>query len=604
MVRAPSPRRKCVQRIAQCLEACTLALCCTALAARTAHADPQSVTGAYSTYEQQAIRDAEGELHAAIDPAPEGKSIERIDFVRLDPIDRHVGLPLGIDAVHTTSKPWVLRREMVVREGEPWRAVTVDESARNLRKLPQLSLVLCVPMRGSTPERVRLVVITKDVWSLYVDFDLAVTGGGLESLTLEPKESNVAGLHHTALGRFVLEPKTLALGASYEVPRLDGRWLDVLVDGNVVVNRESGQLEGSYGTASVERPLVTSRTEWAWSAGTTWSNRVRRRYVDAKVATFDAPGGGSVPWMWRERTFEEHAKLTRSFGWETKNDFSVGATLSHERYRVPEDPALDPQSVAAFQRAVVPTGEDRVGPFLQWHGYTSDFLRTFDLDTLGLQEDQRLGHDLWLRVYPVLRGLGSSRDFLGTYAGASYGVPLGDGIVRAAVETTIEGTAQEITDGSVRGAFGIVTPRFGIGRLVFNATALNRFHNYLNVQSFLGGDSQLRGYPSRYLAGKDYVTTNLEYRTRSLALGSVQIGAVAVYDAGDAFNGFDHLAPKHGAGGGLRIVFPQIERAVLRLDVGVPIIAGARPSDVPPVSFFVAFHQAISLPSAGHGLGP
>jgi hypothetical protein len=574
--------------------------------ARVASADPQSLTGAYSTYEQQAIADAAKDLESHLDPAPEGKIIERIDFVRLDPIDRHDALPTAVDVVHTTSRPWVLRRELLAREGQPWRSVTVDESARNLRKLPQLSLVLCVPMQGSTSDRVRLVVITKDVWSLYVDFDLAVTGGGIESLTLEPKESNIAGLHHSALGRFVLEPQTFALGASYQIPRLDGRWIGLAVDGNVIVNRATGQPEGSYGSASVERPLVTSRTEWAWAVGTTFNDRVRRRYVNAAVATFtpDAPGSATVPWVYRDRTFEEHAKLTRSFGWETKDDFSLGASLQHARFRVPTDPSLDPRSVAAFERAVVPTGEDRVGPFLQWHGYTSDYLRTLDLDTLGLQEDQRLGHDLWLRVYPTLRGLGSTRDFFGTYAGAAYSVALGDGIARASVESTVEATAHEISDASIKAGFGVATPRFFAGRLLFNATALNRFRNYLNVQSFLGGDSQLRGYPSRYFAGKDYVTTNIEYRSRSFELGSILLGAVAFYDVGDAFDGFDHLDPKQAVGGGLRIVFPQIERAVLRLDVGVPIMAGARPSDVPPVSFFVAFHQAISLPSPGAGLGP
>ena len=82
------------------------------------------------------------------------------------------------------------------------------------------------------------------------------------------------------------------------------------------------------------------------------------------------------------------------------------------------------------------------------------------------------------------------------------------------------------------------------------------------------------------------------------------LGAVAFYDVGDAFSGFDHLSPKQAVGGGLRIVFPQIERAVLRLDVGVPIVSGVRPADVPPVSFFVAFHQALTLPSPGAGLGP
>ena len=540
-----------------------------------------------------------------VDPAPEGRTIESIEYVRLEPIDKHDPLPAAIDVVHTTTRPWVLRRELVAREGQAWSSVVVDESARNLRKLPQLSLVVCVPMVGSTPDRVRLVVITKDVWSLYVDFDLVVTSGGLESLTLEPKESNVAGLQHTALARFVLQPESISLGASYRIPRLDGRWIDALVDANVVINRASGEPEGTFGTASTGRPLVTSRTEWGWSTKTTFSNQLVRRYVNASVATFtpSAPGATPVPWVYRERSFAQDAKVTRSFGWETKNDVSVGAYFSHARYGVPPGPS-DPESIREFVRLATPTGEDRVGPFVQWHGYANDYLRTFDLDTLGLQEDHRLGHDLWLRVYPVLRALCSSRNLFGTYGGAAYGVPLGDGLARAAVESTLETTADGLSDASVKAALGAVSPRLGLGRFVFQATFLDRFENYLNARSFVGGESFLRGYPSRYLSGRDLVAANLEYRTRSIDLAAVHFGAVLFYDVADAFDEPGDVDPKHAIGAGLRVVFPQIDRAVLRFDVGVPVSAEPRPADVPPFSFFVAFQQAFSLPTVGGDRGP
>jgi outer membrane translocation and assembly module TamA len=136
---------------------------------------------------------------------------------------------------------------------------------------------------------------------------------------------------------------------------------------------------------------------------------------------------------------------------------------------------------------------------------------------------------------------------------------------------------------------------------------LNRWQNYLNVQSYLGGESLLRGYPSRLFVGKDMVTTNLEYRSPPLDLSAVQVGAAAFYDVGDAFNGFDHFEPKHGVGLGLRVVFPQVERAVLRADVGFPLDRPSDPSTgqpIAPVAFFVTFHQALTLPAVGAGLGP
>ncbi|HEX8793630.1 MAG TPA: BamA/TamA family outer membrane protein [Polyangiaceae bacterium] len=567
------------------------------LVAARASADPASITGRYTDYEDQAIHDAASELKTTVEPQPEGKRIERIVFVRLDPIDTHDPLPLQLDVVHATSRPHVLAHEILVRQDDVWKKTLVDESARNLRLLPQLSLVLIVPMRGSTSGSVVMVVITKDVWSLYVDFDIDATSGGIEMLDLEPKETNIAGLQHTALARFVLTPNTYSFGASYEVPRLDGRWLDLLFDGNVIVNSATGAPEGTYGSASITRPLYSSQTKWAWTTFVSWTDQIDRRYENARLTYFD---GTSVPWLWRERTLVEQAKITRSFGWETKNDLSVGASIQHTAYEVPSDPSLDPAAVAAFQRADVPVGEDRVGPFIQWHGYTSNFVRVFDLDTLGLQEDNRLGHDLWLRLYPVFRAVGSTRDLFGAYAAAACTVALGDGLMTAAVETTTEVEPDRISDASVQTSVAIVTPRTGVGRLVFATTLLDRWRNYLNVQSYLGGDTMLRGFPSHQFAGKNLFATNLEYRTPHVDLASILLGLAAFYDVGDAFDGFDHFDAKHSVGFGMRAVFPQVERAVMRFDVGFPIetqgFGGA--------SFQLAFHQAIGVPVVGGGRGP
>jgi hypothetical protein len=576
------------------------------LAPRLAAADSPSLEPAYSPYEQQAIDDAASELHTTVDPAPAGKRVEHIDYVRIDPIDRHDPAPRWLDVAHVTTRVFVLRREVLVAEGARWDQARVDESARNLRALSQLSLVLCIPMRGSAPDRVRLVVITKDVWSLYPDFDVSGTGR-TTTLTLEPKETNLAGLQHTLMGRFVLDPSTYSVGASYEVPRLDGQFLDLQAEGNVVFDKTTGVVEGSYGTATAERPLFSSRTEWAWLAAFKWNDTIFRLYNDSGVSRWspgpsDAVAGsvgsaGSVPWQYRQRTLGETLQVTRSFGVEQKNDVAIGFALSRARYAATFD--ADPALASAFTAAVVPRSDDRVGPFVQWHTYTNDFMHVLDVDTLSLQEDQRLGHEIWLRVYPVLRALGSSRELLGTYAAAAYTVPLGDGFTRAAVQGTVEAERTFVPDTSVTGDLVVVTPRTGIGRLVFEATATDRVRNSLRVMSFLGGNNRLRGYPSNALAGADVFSANLEYRSRPVSVASVQLAGVLFYDVGDASSAFDQFRPKHSVGFGLRAVFPQIERPVFRLDVGFPVGPKA-----PGFGYAFAFHQAVPIPAIGVGLGP
>jgi hypothetical protein len=582
------------------------AFVCTLLFAVPAAGQPVSITTRYSPYEEQAIHDAEATLGTRTDPSPAGKRIERIDFVRIEPIDPHDPAPMAMNRVHVTSKPSVLRHELLVLEGRVWSGVLVDESARNLRLLPQLSLVLCVPMRGSAPGLVRLVVITKDVWSLYVDFDVEETTGGLQLLDLEPKETNFAGVHQTVLGRFVLQPLSYSLGASYLAPRFDRRYLSVSADANVIVNRASGDPEGHYGSVIVGQPLYSARTEWAWMTDAVWEDEIYRQYTDASLASFrETPTSTPVPWTYRQRKFEEDAQVVRSFGWQTKNDFAAGASVAAVVYRVPDYPLLPREAVCQFARAEVPLGENRVGPFVQWHGYTSDFLRIVDFDTLALQEDYRLGHEAYLRVYPVLRALGSTRDLVGTYAAVAYGARFGDGIARVLVESTIEAEASRISDAYLNTELAMATPRIlGIGRLVLDMTVLDRWRDYLNAQSSLGSDSRLRGYPTLYLNGQDLVVSNLEFRSRPVEIASLQFDATAFYDVGDAFRNPTQpntpLQPLQDVGVGLHVLFPQVTRSVLRVDVGFPILTSPLPAglaSVKPMSLYVTFGQALSLPA-------
>jgi hypothetical protein len=579
-----------------------IAMACTFAAVVKAEV-PYTITDGYSPYEEATLRDGLARVGGTLDPKPEGKTLERIEIVTLDPIEHRDPIPLAFNAVHFTTRREVIEREVLLRVGTAYRQALVDETARNLRALPQQSLVLCVAIRGSAPGRVRLLVITKDVWSLFVDFDLAYSAGGLEQLVLKPREANVLGTQNTVLARLILEPKAFSLGAGYIVPRLDGQWLALVVDANLIFERQSkGRLEGSFGSVTVTRPLFSARTEWGWVSGVTWRDEMFRRYTDAKVELFHPttePEGDGVPWAYRARSFAQQLAITRSLGWEIKNDLTFGAEMIQHRYDTPDLTSFKDQIAAAAFPAKIPTSERRVGPFVQWHGFTTDYLRILDFETLGLQEDVPLGHDVVLRVYPVTRALGSTRTFLGVYAAAQYTVPLGDGLARAAVISTTEAEADRLADASLEASIRVVTPRLGFGRLFFDAALTDRYRNQLNVLSFLGGDSRLRGFPTRYLVGKDQLAMNLEFRTRPVEVASIQMGAAMFYDVGDAFDTFSELRPKHSVGIGTRMVFPQIDRSILRFDVGFPMPFGTRPAGISPVSFFIAFDHAFPLTAVG-----
>src|SRR5947209_3280473 len=117
-----------------------------------ASAQPTSKVSEYSPYEKEAIAGALKATKLQIDPTPDGKIIERIDTYRLevleprDPIPEEIflGMPntkqrVGIEArklansLHAVSRDFVIRRAMLLKEGDPYDRVVADETARNMR---------------------------------------------------------------------------------------------------------------------------------------------------------------------------------------------------------------------------------------------------------------------------------------------------------------------------------------------------------------------------------------------------------------------------------------------------------------------------------------
>jgi hypothetical protein len=623
-------------------------------------APPPVKGGALSSYERQTIRDVLGSLREKYgidtwdnesptgelslwtvrDWNPQGKLIESVDIIPLDVFDRRdlgtyddEGATLWLlNLLHTRTRPSVVDREVLVTAGQRYEQALVDDTIRNLRAHSQLSLVLIVPLKGSAPDRVRMLVLTKDVWSLRLQWNVGIGTGGLESLVIQPAETNLAGTHQTVGVGYALGPETHTFGANYSVPRLDGRRLVLLANANVIVNRDSGQAEGTTGAVSIARPLFSAKTEWAWGTGVSWSDAILRRNINARLVGFDGSDNrgltcipsrpteflkaACIPVQYRGIGFTETAGVTRSFGWALKNDFTLGAEMNRRVYHTLDVSAFDPVAVDRF-RQYIPLSETRVGPYVQWHGYKTAYTRVLDFETLALQEDFRLGHDLWAKFYPVTTALGSTRSFAGSYLAAQYTIPIGDGLARANIEAVTEFDGDTVTDGSIDGALRFVTPRLGFGRFVVDGGALNRYANHLQRQTYLGGDTRLRGFPSAALAGKDMIVYNVEFRSRSVQILSAQVGAVLFYDAGTAFTpldangnliehgapfkGWNHVTLNQSVGGGFRGFFPFFDRVVFRVDFGVPLAKNlqAVEAGTGKYGFFITFGQAFDPPAVG-----
>ncbi len=583
----------------------------------------------YSPYEQASIDGALTELKLEREDGPDGKTVESIHTVRLEVFEKRDWAtpvwkaPRFLNVFHVVTKDYVVEREVLFRPGDTYQQTLADETQRNLAGIGALSLVLVFTAKGSTPDKVRVVVITKDVWSIRLQWNIALTNGGLEALTINPAETNFLGTHQSLGVSYDYRPETSAIGARYVIPRIVGSRVSALAEANIILNNHSASPEGSVGTVHVQKPLWSTLTEWAWGAGVGWREEKARLYRNARVRGFsldpnakcDVPSAGCVPWVYKSDLVTVGADVTRSFGWETKHDFTVGFEARRRRFCVdnPQDcpdlllppPQFDPATVAAFKTRV-PISDDRVGPYFQYQTYSTNFVRVLDLETLALQEDYRLGYRAYARVYPIFRGLGSSRDVVGFSTGLSYTFPLGwagdgapaakDGLLRMGVESVgeVDVSQGRITDGSIQGTFRLATPRTPVGRAVVDAFVLHRYENYLQRLVSPRGGSPLAGYPSRQFVGGSAAAINFEWRTRRVELfKSVELGGVVFYDVGDTYDTWKDFSPKHDAGFGARILFPQLDRVVFRVDVGFPI--SPVPVGISPVTFFVTFDQAFPM---------
>lgn len=565
-------------------------------ASRRLAAQTTTVTSERSEYEAARIDAALIRLGREVDPKPDGKILEGIDVMTLEVIEVDDPAPRFLNVLHTTTRGDVLRREVLVRVGEKYRQYPIDETVRNLRSFQQLSLVVAVPVKGTAEDRVRLLLVTKDVWSLRPNFDMKLSNGGLDVLRFEPTERNIAGTLDSAVTRFELLPKTLTLGAAYIAPRFSHLRLYSLVEGNIILNRDTGAPEGTAGRVVVSSPQYSVDTRTAWTLETRWYDAYLRRYVGAKEVTFETdltPGPDGISSKVHARDFVETATFVRSFGRAHKVDLSFGAEASLHKTRGLDPSAYDPRIVAEFA-ARLPVPDSRVAPWMQLRAYEGRFLRVHDVDLLGFEEDYRIGYDLWVRMYPVTRALGSTRNFLGVAGAAQYVLPLADGFARTTVEAQTELTADGAPIPTLYAAANaqLVTPRIGgFARVVLDGMAIARPYNYRGARSGLGGEGRLRGYPTNAFLGENLVVYNIELRTAPLELASLQIGAAAFLDIGDTFDRNDiHL--KSSVGFGLRGLVPQLDRKVMRVDIAFPMIRGVGQG---PVGFFVAFEQAFPV---------
>lgn len=562
----------------------------------------QGVCRELSSYERSTLKTVLKGRGQAVDRHAEGKWIEAIDIQILDVIEQRDPLPGFLNALHVNTKTAVVERALLFRQGERYRSKIVFESERALRGFRQHSLVVAVPLTGSRPDRVSVLVLVKDVWSLRLNSAYRFRAGELEYLLLQPSEENLLGMHRSISVQGIYQPDTFSFGVGVAEPRLAGSRILARVEANMIVNHRTGELEGSFGGIDYGLPLFSTRQRWAWGSRIQWRRAIARSYVGVALRTFDADAtqeDDAIPVRYSSDALAGRFSVVRSFGYRHKLDIRIGAGVDRRQYATGDLSAFRAEAVQEFKDTLLPTSDTRNGPFVEFRYYDNIFARLHDLESLGLEENYGLGLNAYLRMAGVSRIWGASRDYISLAAAASYTVASNDFLARIYGAASVEkATASDtIFQSNVTTGLRAVSPRFKIGRLVSDLSFSYLPHNYLNRQMTLGGEGRLRGYATGRFIGQNLLASNLEFRSRSLRLWTVQLGGALFYDVADVFDELNTLRPKQGAGFGLRLLLPMFGRSVMRLDWGFALTREFR-SGNPFEGLVFTFQQSFGMPRA------
>ncbi len=585
-----------------------------------------------SSYEERLIHAALKVTGLVIEPEPEGKIIERVVIVRENMIASIDPWPRWLNFIHTKTRDFVIRQELLLKPGDVWNQKKVDESSRNLRGISILATVRTVACQSKKTDHVIWLVVTKDVWSLKISMNFQLVGTVLRTLGFFPLEDNFLGRRKQLGLEFSISQLDLSnfsvnnqwtLGQFYYDPRLGGsrfrllEWVRLFLDGanlcGGAVGRRTdvwcpvtkpGSVRGFYAQLSIDRPLFSLSSSWAFAlSAEVYYNQSRsfrqnsvdrepppgeRKGVSLSTAQLFHPDGllRSVPRVYDTLQLSLGASYTRSYGYRTKHDFTVGTGVYRFQYDPPANFPFDNWIKRLFLKQVLPRSESAVYVSLTYRLRPTKFRKLRNVSRYGLTEDFSMGTSFSARVSGAVDLNTPSQQFMTFSASFSQRFIFSENILTFATNGSARWQPRSNEVGLTgpwsnlqwTASLRYTSPVLLFGRFHAQTLMLLRVRNIDRSLSSLGSAQGLRGYLSGQFVGENLFRVNAEFRTLPLVLWTLHLGMVAFYDGGAVWGGSDPNRPgqalpflyRQSMGIGIRILFPQFTKSMLRFDVGFP----------------------------------
>ncbi len=463
---------------------------------------------------------------------------------------------------NTLTRERALRQAFPLASGEVLSTQKVQEAERILRAKPYL-YDAAVMVRQICGGRVDLDVVVRDVWTLTPGVGVSRSGGDNET-SVSLSDVNVLGSGKSISVAFFDDRDRAGASVSYTDPNLLGsRWAGRVVG----IDNDDGERYG----LSLVRPFFS--LDSTYSLGVSVDHFEREQDLEFlgedefelqaetdQLAVFAARSGG------------------RRNGWV--NRYFVGARYVQEEFEFPVDFPGAPETRRRFTY-----------PYVGWQLVQDSFVEQSDVDRVGITEDIKLGWSSYVELGWSPDELSSDGDVLLWQGSAAWrrlynGRHLLSFSTRAAGRYDLDNSRAEDVQWRLQATYHWQQAQKW--RLFSSARYQHTKNLPLDKQLTLGGDSGLRGYPSRYQPGDRSFLVTLEQRYYSDAtpFGLLRLGYAAFVDSGRAWfhdsapdwvpaRDGDHFGQLTNVGVGLRLESIRTRRdRVFHLDIARPLVDG------------------------------
>ncbi len=537
-----------------------------------------------------------GRAHVEVDHSPEGKKVVQIIAVSDEVFGSEDPWPLFLNVFHTVTLPSVIENELAFAVGDVWTTDLVSESERNLRARLVVSMAKIVALKAERENEVKVMIVTKDLWSLRLNQDFSVAGSTLEYLELQLEESNFLGRRKAlrVSGRMDLGASWLT--QQYDDPHIASTQWAGFEELGIGLNRQTGAVEGGKAHLVWELPVRSIRQEWSGAVDLSTSVDQLRIFSNGKLANIKSAQTNEVmPYQYFRGRSGFDVRVDHGLGEKKKHVWSFGWNLSSFRNVFSNAPAtLSSLGLSDLEAKYLPVSEQFSQPYFRYHYYENTFHEEVNYDTYSLTEDVRLGPEMIFETGVANSIFGFDTDYVKMYgllgfAEQAEGFLYGGSVSFGSRYQPNKIAGQPWINQVGRAKFRVSTPAIFLnGRLHLNLYVNRRWFDRNRAMDGLGGD-QLRGFPSKYFIGSSSWLGSLEWRSAPLKLSTLRLGYAVFTEVGDAFETAGPVEAYGSSGLGLRLLIPEYNRAVLRADLGFP---WQRPVGVDAFAVSVKFGQA------------